>query len=173
MVTAGLPQLQRLDLMGTAIASCKARFKRAPRRKKGLVTLSIDAHELLDELASEGSGQTLIVGGWPTYRRLTLSLTGSHRRKCCQASMGHSGGRTLKSVLPIAPSSSRCTFVGRPLRPCTIGTRSSPRQQACHWRQFSEWNLRVKRGTEVHIYSLADCHAFAHNNWEASLATKH
>lgn len=146
---------------------------RAPRRKKGLITVPIDADELVKELALSGSGQRLIIGGFAEVKELDAFFD---RKPPAEMLSGLNGSFGWTNVEVRLPSGTR--FFAMHFRGQAAGTLHDWYKQLADLAglptaSVSEGVLRVETGVEANVYSLADCHAYVHNVWQSSVATKH
>ncbi len=147
--------------------------RRAPRRKKGLVTIPIDADKLIEELASYGSGKMLIVGGLTDVQALDDFLDAKPPPEDLHGLSGSFGWTNNEVRLPDGTKFFAIHFRGQATDPLFDWYLKAAAAAALHVASVADDSLRITSAQDVRVYRLADCHAFTHNVREPSVAARH
>ena len=147
--------------------------KRAPRRMKGLVTITIEPNELLSDLASHGQGRFLVIGGLRDVSELDefLDITPPPEQMA-----GQNGSLRWTNVEVRLADGTRffpVYFRGQIADILFDWYKSAASTAGLLIGSIVDTTLRIDSGAEPTNYDLEDCHLFSHNIWETSIATRH
>ena len=145
---------------------------RAPRRKKGLITISIDAGKLVEDLASHGSGETLLVGGLTDVEALDNFLDAKPPPEDFRGLNGSFGWTNHEVRLPDGTRFFIIHFRGQAASALFDWYQNAAGAAGLHVAALTDGRIRITSAQEASVYSLDECHAFTHNVWESSVATR-
>ncbi len=145
---------------------------RAPRRKKGLVTISSDAVKLIERLASPSPGKTLLVGGLPDVEALDNFLDAKPPPKDLHGLSASFGWTNDEIRLPNGTRFFVVQFRGQAADVLFAWYLRAAEVARLPIASVASGSIRVTSAQEVNVFSPAECHAFTHNVWESSVATR-
>ena len=146
---------------------------RAPRRKKGLVSITIAVPKLHEELESLGSGSTLIVGGLASVEALDTFLDAKPPPEDLIGASASFGWTNIELRPPDGTRFFVVHFRGQAAVMLHEWYAKTAAGAQLPIASIAEGSLRVLTPSKLLAYSLDDCHLFIHNVWESSVAPRH